>query len=107
MFKDSLRIFDVSLKDLCKNFNVEGKLHNYDHDYNKPSLFKNNDKLKIFINYGLQDSQSLLKALKKAQQIYINEYGVDIASVWSTSTLSLKIFRQSFLKMTILSFFNS
>jgi len=81
LFKDSLRIFDVSLKDLCKNFNVEGKLHNYDHDYNKPSLFKNNDKLKIFINYGLQDSQSLLKALKKAQQIYINEYGVDIASV--------------------------
>ena len=64
MFKDSLRIFDVSLKDLCKNFNVEGKLHNYDHDYNKPSLFRNNDKLKIFIKYGLQDSESLLKALK-------------------------------------------
>jgi hypothetical protein len=81
LFKDSLRIFDVSLNNLCKNFNVEGKLHNYDPDYNKPSLFKNNDKLKKFINYGLQDSQSLLKALIKAQQIYIKEYGVDIASV--------------------------
>jgi hypothetical protein len=52
LFKDSLRIFDVSLKDLCKNFNVEGKLHSYDFDYNKPSLFKNIDKLKTFIEYG-------------------------------------------------------
>nr|YP_010130200.1 DNA polymerase [Clavaria fumosa]QPZ51102.1 DNA polymerase [Clavaria fumosa] len=103
LFKDSLRVFDVSLQDLCKNFNVEGKLHSYDPDYNKPSLFKNNDKLKTFINYGLKDSESLLKALIKAQNIYIKEYGVDIGSIWSTSTLSLKIFRQSFLKMTILS----
>lgn len=27
-FKDSFRIFPVSLKDLCKIFNVEGKLAN-------------------------------------------------------------------------------
>jgi len=47
-------IFDVSLDDLCKckTFNVEGKLHSYNPDYNKPSLLKNVDKLKTFIEYG-------------------------------------------------------
>jgi hypothetical protein len=39
--------------------------------------------------------------LNKAQQIYINEHSVDIASIWSTSTLALKIFRQSFLDCEI------
>ena len=37
----------------------------------------------------------------KAQKIYIDEHDVDIASIWSTSTLSLKIFRQKFLDIDI------
>jgi DNA polymerase type B, organellar and viral len=37
----------------------------------------------------------------KAQNTYIEEHDVDIASVWSTSTLSLKIFRQKFLETNI------
>lgn len=101
IFKDSLRIFPVSLQELCSLFDVEGKLHSYNSEFNKLSLFDNQDLLNQFIRYAKQDSISLLKALLKAQHIYIKEHEIDIASVWSTSTLSLKIFRQEFLKINI------
>ena len=101
IFKDSLRIFPVSLQELCLLFDVEGKLHSYNLEFNKLSLFENPDLLNQFVQYAKQDSISLLKALLKAQLIYIKEHDVDIASVWSTSTLSLKIFRQEFLKTDI------
>lgn len=101
IFKDSIRIFPISLQDLCDIFDVEGKLHAYNPEFNKLTLFDNPDLLNQFTQYAKQDSISLLKALLKAQHIYITEYEVDIASVWSTSTLSLKIFRQRFLKTDI------
>jgi DNA polymerase type B, organellar and viral len=41
------------------------------------------------------------KALTKAQNIYIDEHKVDLATIWSTSTLSFKIFRQNFLSINI------
>ena len=101
IFKDSIRIFPVSLQELCSLFGVEGKLHPYNPEFNKLSLFKNEILLNQFIEYSKQDSISLLKALVKAQKIYIDEHEVDIASIWSTSTLSLKIFRQKFLNVSI------
>jgi len=101
IFKDSIRILPISLHDLCLLFDVEGKLHAYNPEFNKLTLFDNPDLLNQFTQYAKQDSISLLKALLKAQHIYITEYEVDIASVWSTSTLSLKIFRQKFLKTDI------
>lgn len=101
IFKDSLRLFPVSLQELCNLFNVEGKLHSYNPLFNKISLFENNNLLNSFIEYSKQDSICLLKALIKAQDIYINEYNVDICSIWSNSTLSFKIFRQKFLELNI------
>lgn len=101
IWKDSLRIFPVSLEDLCKTFNVKGKLQKYDKEFNDLSIFNNPRKLSVFIKYGLQDSVALLEALSSAQKIYIKDYNVDIATIWSTSTLSLKIFRQMFLDITI------
>jgi len=101
IFKDSLRIFPVSLQELCSLFGVEGKTHPYNPEFNKLTLFGDENLLTQFIEYRKQDSISLLKALIKAQQIYIDEHDVDIASIWSTSTLSLKIFRQKFLDMDI------
>jgi DNA polymerase family B len=103
IFKDSLRIFPVSLKELCSLFGVEGKLHNYNPLFNKISLFdgKNRKLLNQFIEYAKQDSISLLKALMEAQNLYVNEHKIDIASIWSTSTLSFKIFRQKFLEINI------
>jgi hypothetical protein len=66
---------------LCNLFKVEGKLHSYNPLFNKLSLFENNNLLNSFIEYSKQDSISLLKALIKAQDIYINEYNVDICSI--------------------------
>lgn len=100
-FKDSMRIFPVSLNDLCEAFNVQGKISKHKDEWSKFNLFNNEKELNEFIKYGLQDSVALLKALTKAQDIYWNNYKVDICTIWSTATLSLKIFRQSFLKTTI------
>jgi DNA polymerase type B, organellar and viral len=101
IFKDSLRIFPVSLQELCSLFGVEGKLYPYNPEFNKITLFENEILLNQFIEYSKQDSISLLKALMKAQKIYIDEHEVDIASIWSTSTLSFKIFRPEFFKISI------
>lgn len=40
IFKDSLRIFLVSLQELCDTFEVEGKLFTYNPEFNNISLFK-------------------------------------------------------------------
>jgi hypothetical protein len=101
IFKDSLRIFPLSLKELCKTFEVEGKLYSYNPEFNKIILFENESLLNQFIIYSQQDSICLLKALTKAQNIYINEHLVDIATIWSTSSLSFKIFRQNFLNLNL------
>ena len=100
-FKDSYRIFPVSLDNLCKNFNVPGKISKYNPDFNSLALFDNPDLLEQFKNYSLQDSISLLNALLEAQRIYLTQHNVDISTILSTSTLSLKIFRTNFLKHDI------
>ena len=82
----------------------KGKFREYKKEWNNLEFLFNNDNLTSKNNwllYNLQDSLSLLKALLKAQKIYWNEYQVDLASIWSTSTLSLKIFRLKFLDKTI------
>lgn len=101
IWKDSLRIFPISLDKFCRNMNVDGKLSKYRRIYNTFKLFRFKFITEQWINYGIQDSIALLQALKKAQNIYIENYNVDITSIWSTSTLALKIFRQDFLNVTI------
>jgi DNA polymerase type B, organellar and viral len=44
----------------------------------------------------MQDAKALFDALNIAQFIYFDKYKVDIESVYSTATLSLKIFRTMF-----------
>jgi hypothetical protein len=44
-------------------------------------LFENQVLLNQFIEYSKQDSICLLKALTKAQNIYIEEHKVDIATI--------------------------
>ena len=65
-FKDSYRVFPVSLQDLCGIFNTQGKTNAYKDEYNKITLFNNELLLQEFISYGLQDSISLYNALTKA-----------------------------------------
>ena len=39
IFRDSFRIFPISLNDLCKQFNVKGKTSEYLSDYNDLNIF--------------------------------------------------------------------
>jgi DNA polymerase type B, organellar and viral len=107
IWRYSFRIFPVSLNDLCKNFGVDGKYSKYNIEFNNLQLFNNPKLLKEFIDYSIQDSISLYNSLEKAQQIYIIEYNVDITTIYSTSTLSLKIYRTNFQKINIPTLKNS
>ena len=98
---DSYRIFPVSLKELCKTFGGKGKLSKYKHKFNNFDVFKNENLLNEFKQYALQDSIALFDALIEAQKLYISQYNVDVTSILSSSTLSLKIFRQNFLDINI------
>jgi len=98
VFKDSYRIFTVSLNDLCSVLSLQGKT-----SIHKLSLFnKENEKLlEEFKQYSLQDSNCLYECISKLQEIYINDYSVDITTILSTSTLSMQIFIRKFLKDNI------
>jgi hypothetical protein len=98
---DSYRIFPVSLNQLCEVFNVEGKVSKYNPKFNSLNVFSNDALFNDFKNYAIQDSVALLKALLKAQHIYLRDFNIDITSIVSTSSLSLKIFRTQFLKVDI------
>jgi hypothetical protein len=100
-WKDSLRIFPMSLDKLCELFGVTGKLIPYDPRFNNISLFNNHNLLILFKQYSLQDSISLYQALTKAQMIYFDLFKIDIESIYSTATLALKIFRTKFLDKNI------
>jgi hypothetical protein len=75
-FKDSLRIFPMSLSNLCKTFGVDGKLSKYNQAFNTLELFNNKDLLNNFIEYGVQDSVALYNALVKAS--FFQEYNFKI-----------------------------
>ena len=100
-WKDSLRIFPISLNKLCKMFGVDGKLIPYNTSFSSIELFNNSDLLQSFIQYSLQDAKALYDALLNAQSIYFDKFKVDIESVYSTATLSLKIFRSNFQDKSI------
>jgi hypothetical protein len=103
VFKDSYRIFPVSLKDLCKILSLKGKTSVYKEEFHNISLFKkgNEKVLEEFKEYSLQDSNCLYECIYKLQEVYLFDYKVDITTILSTSTLSMKIFRQKFLKVNI------
>jgi len=80
---------------------VRGKMFNYNEKFNNLNIFKNDVLLKEFIDYSILDSKALYNALFKAPEIYIEKYCVDITTIFSTSTLSLKIFRSKYLEVGI------
>ena len=90
-FKDSYRLFKLSLNDLCKLFDIKGKLSEYKTEYNSKELFKNEDLYLEFKSYAFQDSLILYQALVNAQKIYLDKYSIDISQEYSSSSLSFKI----------------
>ena len=102
-FKDSLRIFPVSLNELCKIYNVEGKLTEYRQEFNHISIL-DEDKtnlLEELRKYNRQDSNSLFTALDRAQHTFYCLHRIDIVDIVSTSSLALKIFRSKYLEVNI------
>ena len=55
-FRDSFRVFPISLDKLCKNFGVTGKTSDYDLNFNNISLFDNPDLFNKFKVYAIQDT---------------------------------------------------
>jgi hypothetical protein len=82
-------------------FKVDGKVSKYKLEYNSIDMFNNHKLLEEFKMYAIQDSIALYNALLEAQNYYSNKYSIDITSILSASSLSLKIFRQHFLKHDI------
>lgn len=72
---------------------VKGKISKYDTRFNNLDSLKDDNLLNDFKKYALQDSICLFNVLKSAQDAYKSDYKTDITSIFSTSTLSLKIFR--------------
>ncbi len=86
VFKDSFRIFPISLNKFCGAMGVEGKIGDYQPIYNRPELFnpENREVFNKFMDYSEQDSICLFNALEVAQDHYLESYNVDIGSIWST-----------------------
>jgi len=103
IWKDSMRIFPTSLENLCTVFETENtKLGKYRKKFNSIELFNNPTLLKEFLAYAKSDPIALLNVMLNAQKIYFKNYNIDIASILSASTLSLKIYRTRFQNNTIL-----
>ena len=100
-WKDSLRIFPISLDKLCKMFLVEGKVMPYSKHFNNIDLFNHKQILESFIAYSKQDAKALYEALNAAQFIFFDKFKVDIETVYSTATLALKVYRTHFQKESI------
>ena len=100
-WKDSLRIFPISLDKLCKMFLVEGKTASYNPHFNNIDLFNHTQLLQQFITYSKQDAKALYEALTTAQDIFFDKFKVDIETVYSTATLALKVYRTHFQKESI------
>lgn len=97
-WKDSLRIFPCSLDKLCKIFDVSGKSTRYNSEFNNINLFDsfNSELFELFKEYSKQDAKALYDALRTAQIFYWDKFKIDIESVYSTATLSVKIYRTKF-----------
>lgn len=84
---------------LCQLFigaNVH-KTSEYKQEFNSPSLFNKPELLEEFKEYAIQDSVILHQAVYNATMQYINRYKTNISTCVSTSSLSLKIFRNTFM----------
>lgn len=97
IFKDSNRIFNLSLSKLCAMYNVTGKFSNYNKEHNKIGFYHNLNTYRNFIRYSKQDCSALYYAMLAAQQSYFNTFKVDLVKSVSASSLALRIFRTNFM----------
>jgi hypothetical protein len=79
-WKDSYRIFSVSLEKLCKSLKISGKTSEYNSNFNSINLFQDENLLEQFKQYSIQDSVCLHNALDILQDMYYKEFGIDITT---------------------------
>jgi DNA polymerase type B, organellar and viral len=95
VLKDSFRIFPTSLASLSSLFNVpipKGELN-----HNSINLINIGDIRLEVEAYLKKDLISLLDIMKAASEMLYNDFQVDLTTVFSTSSLAMKIFRTAFL----------
>lgn len=100
-FKDSFRLFPISLNNLCKTFNVNGKISDYNNNWNQITLFENSEMLEKFKEYALNDSECLLRALNNARKMFLENYHTDITKTVSAPSLALLIYRHKYQNFDI------
>lgn len=62
---------------------MTGKISIYNKEFNSLNIFNDPKLLKIFKNYSINDSVCLYNALIVAQLHYINNYQVDITTIYT------------------------
>jgi hypothetical protein len=102
-FKDSYRIFPLSLANLSDIYDVKNKKSDFDHKsvttniiINNTNNFKNS-----LIFYLSNDLRSLQEIILKASKYLLTNYNVSLLDVYSTSSLAMKIFRTKFMNFDI------
>ena len=94
VFKDSFRIFSISLNSLCDVFNNGvGKTSAYNPNFNTIEVLTNQTLKKEFIKYADNDSLVLYNCMLNATILYKDKYDVDLSKTVSMSSLSMLIFR--------------
>lgn len=86
-FKDSCRLFPVTLDQLCEVFGVKGKISKYNTEFNNINLFNDITQLKLFKLYAKQDTIALYNALTEARKIYAQDWDIVYTSVYHSFLL--------------------
>jgi hypothetical protein len=99
VFKDSYRIFPTSLASLSTLFNVPIPKGHLNHSsVNLNNLVEMREEVEAYLK---KDLISLLDIMKGATSFLFSKYAIDLSTVFSASSLAMKIFRTSFLKESI------
>ena len=89
------------MNELCRIFDIKGKLGEYKEAYNNADILNDNSNLTQLMEYNQQDCTALYNALMAAQFTYLRLYKVDIADIVSTSSLALRIYRTNYQDVDI------
>ena len=100
-WRDSYRIFPISLNQLSEVFGGTPKLSKYNPKFNSIDLFEDKELFELFKEYAKTDAISLYESIDYAKSDYLEKYNVDLSNTVSTSSLSLRIFRSEYLNTNI------
>lgn len=89
-FKDSLRMFTVSLKKITKDFQVDSQKGDIDHRSINRETFR--DKAEEIMKYLKNDVRGLLEVLTIFSKIVFEQFKINITSCYTSASLSKNIY---------------